>query len=220
MSLDKITIKEAEASFMKEEYKFKIVIVGDSGVGKTNLVKRFIQNTFSSNTLATVGVEFFSNNYYINDKLCKIEMWDTAGQERYKSMTSAYYKGSMGAILVYDVTNQVSFNNIERWYNEIRDFSSKDIQIIMVGNKTDLKDKIVITTEMSQNKSADLEIPVVETSALNASNVKEAFHLLIKEIYKEMMRKKDLNKDNSEINNNAYNIIGTNFEPKNKSCCI
>jgi small GTP-binding protein len=219
MSLDKITIKEAEASFLKEEYKFKIVIVGDSGVGKTNLVKRFIQNTFSSNTLATVGVEFFSNNYYINDKLCKIEMWDTAGQERYKSMTSAYYKGAMGAILVYDVTNQVSFNNIERWYNEIRDFSSKDIQIIMVGNKTDLQDKIIITNEMSQNKSADLEIPVVETSALNASNVKEAFHLLIKEIYKEMMRKKDLNKDNSEINNNAYNIISTNFEPKQKSCC-
>ena len=179
MSLDKITIKEAEASFLKEEYKFKIVIVGDSGVGKTNLVKRFIQNTFSSNTLATVGVEFFSNNYYINDKLCKIEMWDTAGQERYKSMTSAYYRGAMGAILVYDVTSQSSFNNIERWYNEIRDFSSKDIQIIMIGNKTDLKDQIVITTEMSQNKSADLEIPVVETSALNASNVKEAFHLLI-----------------------------------------
>ena len=219
MSLDKITIKEAEASFMKEEYKFKIVIVGDSGVGKTNLVKRFIQNTFSSNTLATVGVEFFSNNYYINDKLCKIEMWDTAGQERYKSMTSAYYRGAMGAIIVYDVTNQVTFNNIERWYNEIRDFSSKDIQIIMVGNKTDLQDKIIITNEMSQNKSADLEIPVVETSALNASNVKVAFHLLIKEIFIDMMRKKDLNKDNSEINDNAYNIIGTNFEPKKEGCC-
>ena len=219
MSLDNITIKEAEASLMKEDYKFKIVIVGDSGVGKTNLVKRFIQNTFSSNTLATVGVEFFSNTYYINDKLIKIEMWDTAGQERYKSITSAYYKGAMGALLVYDVTNQATFNNIERWYNEIRDFSSKDIQIIMIGNKTDLKDNIVITTEMSQNKAADLEIPVVETSALNASNVKVAFHLLIKEIFIDMMRKKDLNKDNSEINDNAYNIIGTNFEPKSKSCC-
>ena len=207
MSLDNITIKEAEASLMKEDYKFKIVIVGDSGVGKTNLVKRFIQNTFSSNTLATVGVEFFSNTYYINDKLIKIEMWDTAGQERYKSITSAYYKGAMGALLVYDVTNQATFNNIERWYNEIRDFSSKDIQIIMIGNKTDLKDNIVITTEMSQNKAADLEIPVVETSALNASNVKVAFHLLIKEIFIDMMRKKDLNKDNSEINDNAYNII-------------
>ena len=219
MSLDKITIKEAEASFMKEEYKFKIVIVGDSGVGKTNLVKRFIQNTFTSNTLSTVGVEFFSNTYYINDKLVKIEMWDTAGQERYKSITSAYYKGANGALLVYDVTNQSTFNNIERWYNEIRDFSSKDIQIIMIGNKTDLKDNIVITTEMSQNKAADLEIPVVETSALNASNVKVAFHLLIKEIFIDMMRKKDLNKDNSEINDNAYNIIGTNFEPKTKGCC-
>jgi len=219
MSLDKITIKEAEASLMKEEYKFKIVIVGDSGVGKTNLVKRFIQNTFSSNTLATVGVEFFSNTYYINDKLIKIEMWDTAGQERYKSITSAYYKGAMGALLVYDVTNLATFNNIERWYNEIKDFSTKDIQIIMFGNKTDLKDKIVVTTEMSQNKSADLQIPVVETSALNASNVKEAFHLLIKEIYKDMMRKKDLKNDSSEINNNAYNIMNTNFEPKNKSCC-
>ena len=85
----------------------------------------------------------------------------------------------MGTLLVNDITNQVTFNNIERWYNEIRDFSSKDIQIIMIGNKTDLKEKIVITTEMSQNKSADLEIPVVETSSLNASNVKVVFHLLI-----------------------------------------
>ena len=117
---------------MKEEYKFKIIIVGDTGVGKTNLVKRFVQNTFSLNTQATVGVEFFSNNYFINDKLFKIEIWDTAGQERYKSITASYYKGAAGAILVYDVTSLSTFNNIERWLKEIKECASKDIKILMV----------------------------------------------------------------------------------------
>ena len=179
MSLEQITIEEAEASLMKEDYKFKIVIVGDSGVGKTNLVKRFVQNSFNLNTQSTVGVEFFSNNYYVNDKLIRIEMWDTAGQERYKSITSAYYKGAIGALIVYDVTNISSFKNVDRWFYEIKDFASKDIQVIMIGNKTDLIDKKEISTEMSQDKALELEIPVLETSALNASNVKEAFHLLI-----------------------------------------
>ena len=102
MVSDKIIIESAEASLMKEEYKFKIIVVGDSGVGKTNLVKRFIQNTFSLNTEATVGVSFFTSTYLINGKLCKVEIWDTAGQERYKSITASYYKGASGAIITYD----------------------------------------------------------------------------------------------------------------------
>ena len=218
MSKDNIIIKEAEASLMKEQYKFKIVIVGDSGVGKTNLVKRFIQNTFSSNTQATVGCEFFSNNYLINDKLFKIELWDTAGQERYKSITSAYYKGASGAILVYDVTNKTSFNNVDRWYQEIKDCSSADIKILMVGNKTDLKETLVISKEMSANKASDLNIPVIETSALNCTNVKEAFHLMIKEIYKTNIH---IIEENNLNNNNAYNVLDSGVDiNRKKNCCF
>ena len=206
---------------MKEQYKFKIIIVGDSGVGKTNLVKRFIQNSFNMNSQSTVGVEFFSNNYLINDKLFKIEIWDTAGQERYKSITSAYYKGASGAILVYDVTSTSSYYNIDRWYQEIKNFSSPDIQMLMVGNKTDLKEKIVVSREMITNKATDLNIPVIETSALNASNVKEAFHLLIKEIYKLHIGNSDKNSDDNNLNNNnGYNVLDSGIElNRKKKCC-
>ena len=213
---DKIIIKEAEASLMKEQYKFKIVIIGDSGVGKTNLVRRFIQNSFTLNTQATVGCEFYSNNYSINDKLFKVEIWDTAGQERYKSITAAYYKGASGAILVYDVTNRTSFNNVDRWFQEIKDCSSADIKILMVGNKTDLEDKIVVSKEMSSNKASDLNIPVIETSALNASNVKEAFHLMIKEIYKVVIGKMD---ENNLNNNNTYNVLDSGIDLNRKKWC-
>ena len=215
---NKIIIKEAEASLMKEQYKFKIVIIGDSGVGKTNLVRRFIQNSFTLNTQATVGCEFYSNNYSINDKLFKVEIWDTAGQERYKSITAAYYKGASGAILVYDVTNRTSFNNVDRWYQEIKDCSSADIKILMVGNKTDLEDNIVVSKEMSSNKASDLNIPVIETSALNASNVKEAFHLMIKEIYKVVIGKMD---ENNLNNNNTYNVLDSGIDlNRKKGCCF
>ena len=221
MNNKNITIKEAEVSLMKEQYKFKIIIVGDSGVGKTNLVKRFIQNSFNMNSQSTVGVEFFSNNYLINDKLFKIEIWDTAGQERYKSITSAYYKGASGAILVYDVTSTSSFYNIDRWYQEIKNFSSPDIQMLMVGNKTDLKEKIVVSREVSTNKATDLNIPVIETSALNASNVKEAFHLLIKEIYQIHIGNSDKNSHDNNLNyNNGYNVLDSGIElNRKKKCC-
>ena len=216
--MNNIIIKEAEASLLKkEQYKFKIVIVGDSGVGKTNLVKRFIQNTFSLNTQATVGCEFFSNNYYINDKLFKIELWDTAGQERYKSITSAYYKGARGAILVYDVTNTASFNNVDRWFQEIKECSAQDIQILMVGNKTDLEDNIAISREMSTNKASDLNIPVIETSALNCSNVKEAFHLMIKEIFKNAVRNINIEELDNQIDNNVIDF-GIDLNSKKKCC--
>jgi Ras-related protein Rab-11A len=219
--MEKITIKEAEASLMKEQYRFKIIIVGDSGVGKTNLLKRFVQNTYDEDTKATVGVEFFSNSYYINDKLIKIELWDTAGQERYKSITSAYYRGASGAIIVYDVTSKSSFKNVDKWFHEILEYASKNIKILMIGNKTDLKENIEISTEMSKDKGIELSIPVMETSAKNASNVKKAFYLLIKEIYQIYMG--NINEENlNDSNNNNYNNIldsGIEIKKKKKGCC-
>ena len=109
MNKDEIIIEEVESGQSLEDYKLKIVIVGDSGVGKSNLIKRFTSNEFNENTKATVGVEFYSKSYKINDKVFKIEMWDTAGQERYKSITTAYYRGAKGALLVYDTTSAQSF---------------------------------------------------------------------------------------------------------------
>ncbi len=181
---EKIIIEEAESNSQKENYEFQVVVVGDSGVGKSNLIKRFINNEFQSHSKATVGVEFLSKNFIINNEIFKINIWDTSGQERYKSITTAYYKGAKGAMIIYDVTNQNSFNNVDKWFNEIKDKAYKNINLIMIGNKTDLEDKKVVSSEDSLDKAKKFDIPVMETSALNASKVKEAFYLILKEMYK------------------------------------
>ena len=129
MNNEDIVIEEVVSPQAKEDFKLKIVVVGDSGVGKTNLIKRFITNEFNQNFKATIGVEFMSKTYKINKHLFKIEIWDTAGQERYKSITAIYYKGSKGALIVYDTTAQSTFNNIDKWIMEIKDKTSKDIKL-------------------------------------------------------------------------------------------
>ena len=213
-----ININECLDQNIKEEEKFKVVVVGDSGVGKTNLIKRFISNEFSLDSKATVGVEFISKNYNINNKIIKIEIWDTAGQERYKSITSAYYKGAKGAMIVYDVTNQTSFNNIDKWYFEIKEKASKNINLMLIGNKTDLNK--VICREDAINTAKSLNIPVMETSANNSSNVKEAFYDLIKEMYKSVLKLKEKfeQKENRKEEGIKINIENKIYIEKKKCC--
>ena len=110
---EKIIINEVDSPEVKEDLKVKIVIIGDSGVGTTNLIKRFITNTFDQRTKSTVGVVFITKTYKIKDNFFKVEIWDTAGQERYKSITAVYYKGAKGALVVYDITSKLSFGNVE-----------------------------------------------------------------------------------------------------------
>ena len=189
MSDDDIKIEDVNSGELKEDYKLKVVVVGDSGVGKTNLIKRFVSNTYNPNTKATVGVEFLSKSYKINDQVFKIEIWDTAGQERYKSITAAYYKGAKGALIVYDITQKDSFENINKWMSEVRDKSTKDLKILIVGNKTDLVNERQVSTEEALSKAKELESPVMEASALDGNNVKAAFYDLLKEMYKEIKKK-------------------------------
>ena len=114
---------------------FKLVLIGDSGVGKTNILSRYIKNEFSIATKSTVGVEFGSKIIKKEDKTIKLQIWDTAGQERYKSITKSYYKGAKGAFIVYDITNEDSFNNVESWMNEVTKKGKTDMQFLLVGNK-------------------------------------------------------------------------------------
>ena len=215
---EQIKIAPCEDPTLKEELKFKVVIVGDSGVGKTNLVRRFINNVFTKDTKATVGVEFMSKNFIVDNKVIKLELWDTAGQERYKAITAAYYKGAKGALIVYDVTSKETFDNVDKWHNDLTTKGSPNINIIMVGNKTDLKDKIVINTDMSQKKAQFLQVPFMETSALDASNVKEAFYLLIQKMYLSLINK---SKEEKKIDNieEGVNINLEKKEDEKKGCC-
>ena len=216
-SEESINIEEVSNQDIKEDYKLKIVVIGDSGVGKTNLIRRFILNTFSENTKATVGVEFISKSYKINNHIFKIELWDTAGQERYKSITAVYYKGAKGALLVYDTTSKISFNSIDKWMEEIRDKTTSDIKLMIIGNKIDLKDYREVTTEEAIEKAKTLGVPVMETSALDATNVNKAFHDLLKEIYKDM-KNKIKNIGNTSTDNKDGIQLETN-EKKKSGCC-
>ena len=188
---DPINIEEITTpafSYIKEDLKLKIVLLGDSGVGKTNIISRFTKNIFSPNSKATIGVEFFCKTYKINNKILKIEIWDTAGQERYKSITSVYYKGAKGALIVYDITSRKSFDNVDKWIEEIKEKTSKDIKLIIIGNKIDLKDSREISTKEAMYKFKGMDIPLMETSAADDTNINEAFLDLIKIIYKDFIK--------------------------------
>lgn len=218
MEKENIQIEEVTSGDVREDYKLKVVIVGDSGVGKSNLIKRFTTNEFLANSKATVGVEFLSKSYKINDKIFKIEMWDTAGQERYKSITSAYYKGAKGALVVYDTTSAQSFENVDKWYNEIKEKTGKDIKLILIGNKIDLSEQKVVNTDEALAKAKTWGIPLMETSAKSAVNVKEAFHDLLKEMYLEM-NKNLQNVENKNLENNNGVQLDVNEKKEKKRCC-
>ena len=190
---DDITIEEITSPItenIKEELKLKLVLLGDSGVGKTNLISRYISNNFDENTRATIGVEFFCKNFRINKKrTIKVEIWDTAGQERYKAITSVYYKGAKGAFIVYDITSRKTFENIDKWIGEIKERTTDDVKLIIIGNKTDLNNEREVKSEEALIKYQDMDIPLIETSALEDTNVNEAFINLIKIVYKDIARK-------------------------------
>jgi small GTP-binding protein len=151
-----IKIEEVTSCDGLEDFAIKIVIVGDSGVGKSNILTRYATDEFCYDSKATVGVELYSKLFKINDKHVKIHLWDTAGQERYKSITAAYYKGSKGAVIVYDITRPETFNNIDKWFNEIREYGEKNVQLIMIGNKCDLNDLRSVEIEKAMAKAETL----------------------------------------------------------------
>ena len=217
MSANEIKIEEITEGNVKDDFKLKIVVVGDSGVGKTNLIRRFIQDDFQSNSKATVGVEFFSKSFKINDNVFKIEIWDTAGQERYKSITAAYYKGAKGGLVVYDVTSKTSFDNVDNWVSEIKEKASTDMKTMMIGNKIDLKDERAVSTEEALEKAKLLELPLMEASALDSTNVKQAFYDLLKEMYKEVKKTIDVVEQAEKQNEGVQ--LDTNQPDEKKGCC-
>lgn len=132
---------------------FKTVIIGDSGVGKSNLLSKFLNNSFSSDQKTTVGVEFGAKKLIIDGKNIKAQIWDTAGQEKYRSITNAYYKGAKGALLVFDLTNKDSFDSVDKWLNELKSEGDINIYIIMIGNKCDLTDERQVSFEDAKLKA-------------------------------------------------------------------
>ncbi|KAI3812274.1 hypothetical protein L1987_16981 [Smallanthus sonchifolius] len=171
------------------DYLFKLVLIGDSGVGKSNLLSRFTRNEFSLESKSTIGVEFATRSIRIDDKVVKAQIWDTAGQERYRAITSAYYRGAVGALLVYDVTRHVTFENVERWLKELRDHTDSNIVIMLVGNKSDLRHLRAVTSEDAKTFAEKESMYFMETSALESSNVENAFTEVLTQIHQIVSRK-------------------------------
>jgi len=166
------------------DYLFKVVLIGDSGVGKSNLLSRFTRNEFNLESKSTIGVEFATRSIIVDGKTIKAQIWDTAGQERYRAITSAYYRGAVGALLVYDIAKHVTYENVNRWLKELRDHADSNIVIMLVGNKSDLRHLRAVPTEEAKQFAAENNLSFIETSALDASNVELAFQNILTEIYR------------------------------------
>ncbi|CDY10274.1 BnaC05g05170D [Brassica napus] len=165
------------------DYLFKIVLIGDSGVGKSNILSRFTRNEFCLESKSTIGVEFATRTLQVEGKTVKAQIWDTAGQERYRAITSAYYRGAVGALLVYDITKRQTFENVLRWLRELRDHADSNIVIMMAGNKSDLNHLRSVADEDGRSLAEKEGLSFLETSALEASNIEKAFQTILSEIY-------------------------------------
>ncbi|KAJ2080831.1 ras GTPase [Coemansia sp. RSA 988] len=166
------------------DYLFKLLLIGDSGVGKSCLLLRFADDTYTESYISTIGVDFKIRTIELDGKTVKLQIWDTAGQERFRTITSSYYRGAHGIIVVYDVTDSETFGNVKQWLQEIDRYASEGVNKLLVGNKSDLERSVDFT---EANEFAEsLSIPFLETSAKNSSNVESAFMTMAKQIKERM----------------------------------
>jgi len=166
------------------DYLFKLVLIGDSGVGKSCLLLRFADDNFTDSYISTIGVDFRFRTINIENKTVKLQIWDTAGQERFRTITSAYYRGADGIIMVYDVTSSESFDHVEEWLSEVDRYANENTSKLLVGNKADLIEEKQVPEDTAQRFAEKLSIPFLETSAKTATNVDAAFLTMAKELIK------------------------------------
>ena len=163
---------------------FKILTIGESGVGKTCILRRFVENKFLKNHLATIGIDFKTKTLNINNQEIKLKIWDTAGQERFRNITTQYYKGADGIVLIYDVTDDASYEKIRDWMEQILSNTKReDIGLVLLGNKCDMEPRAV-TEEQGNKMAEELKVSYFETSALTGQGINEAFNELTRDIMK------------------------------------
>eukprot|EP00276_Gloeochaete_wittrockiana_P005754 CAMPEP_0184660138 /NCGR_PEP_ID=MMETSP0308-20130426/32593_1 /TAXON_ID=38269 /ORGANISM="Gloeochaete witrockiana, Strain SAG 46.84" /LENGTH=214 /DNA_ID=CAMNT_0027100501 /DNA_START=107 /DNA_END=751 /DNA_ORIENTATION=+ len=169
------------------DYLIKLLLIGDSGVGKSCLLLRFSDDAFTPSFITTIGIDFKIRTIELDGKKIKLQIWDTAGQERFRTITTAYYRGAMGILLVYDVTDEKSFSNIRNWIRNIEQHATESVSKMLIGNKCDMAEKRVVTPEQGQSLADEYHIPFMETSAKNSINVEKAFFTLASIIKKRII---------------------------------
>jgi len=196
------------------DYVFKLVLIGDSGVGKSCLLLRFADDTYTESHISTIGVDFKIRTIQLDGKTIKLQIWDTAGQERFRTITSSYYRGAHGIIVVYDTTDSDTFEHVKTWLHEIDRYASENVNKLLVGNKSDLTSKRQVECDAAKEFAASVTIPFLETSAKNASNVEEAFMTMAGEIKKRMASTPGTSEGGKKIT-----VSGKTESVKSSGCC-
>lgn len=205
---------QKDAADQNFDYMFKLLIIGNSSVGKTSFLFRYADDSFTSAFVSTVGIDFKVKTVFRQDKRVKLQIWDTAGQERYRTITTAYYRGAMGFILMYDVTNEESFSSVHDWCTQIKTYSWDNAQVILVGNKCDMEDERVISFERGKQLADSLGLEFFETSAKDNINVRAVFERLVDIICDKMSE--SLDSDPTLTTNKGTRL--DNAQPSNVNC--
>ena len=169
------------------DFLFKLILIGDSGVGKTCMMFRFSNDFFQTAFIPTIGIDFRIKTVLLRNKRIKLQIWDTAGQERYDTMTTSCYRGAVGIILVYDITNYTSFNNIPKWLKAIQEHANEDVEKMLIGNRCDKEDERVIPKERGEGIAKENNILFFETSAKTGVNIDYAFTEFVEAIMDKTM---------------------------------
>lgn len=194
----------------------KILLIGDCGVGKSCILTRFSDGQFYESYMSTIGVDFKIRTIEIDGKIVKLQVWDTGGQERFRAITSSFYRGGNAIIIVYDVSNEVSFLNINRWIEEIERHTSKKIYKILVGNKCDLVDQRKISFDSGKEMADNLKIDFIETSALSSENIEKVFLTVTKQIISNQNKKRQ---EKQDVNNGSLEASSLKKDKKQKKKC-
>ena len=192
------------------DYTIKILVVGDSTVGKTNFIRMFIENKFNQNYMTTSGIDLKTSSIEIKNKKIRVQLWDTAGQEKYKAITKNLFLKVQAALIVYDITNEETFNNLKTWVRSIKEECGKQIQMLIIGNKNDLNEERVVDKNIAMEYAKEEKIDYLETSSKTGDNIQKAISLLCEKVL-----------ENTEFTNDfSFTLDATTVSNKNKrKCC-
>jgi len=202
------------------DFLIKLLLIGDSAVGKSCLLLRFCDDAWTPSFITTIGIDFKIRTIELDGKRIKLQIWDTAGQERFRTITTAYYRGAMGILLVYDITNRLSFDDIQGWHNNIEQHASDGVNKILVGNKSDWTDKRAVSKEEGQELADRLGLKFIETSAKENKGVEEGFFTLARDIKTRLIDSQEKPSGDPANNNNNNNSVQVN-QPVHptQGCC-
>ena len=220
---DEVKLETLPEDYPQYDLSFKIIFIGDSGVGKSCLTSKAVKNTFEDYYQATVGFEFLTYNLKLNDKVIKMQIWDTCGQEIYKSLITNFYRNSSLAIVTYSIDNRESFQHAENWLNDLKNQSNPNVRVFLVGNKSDLEKERTVTKEEAENFKQEKKLDrFMETSAKTGDNARNVMLQAAKVLYKDYLKaKENLGKTGNIDDNNK----GDKLERKKpgqsggKKCC-